>query len=81
MDNRRIPLEKRKWLKYDSQRSGFTHFKRELVRDDGWWVHPDERDEPPITNRFIGGEGEKNRGETRSGRQDYPTAQTEIWSP
>lgn len=81
MDNRRIPLEKRKWLKYDSQRSGFTHFKRELVRDDGWWVYPEEKDEPPATNHYIGGEGERNRGETRSGRKDYPTAKTEIWSP
>lgn len=79
--NRRVPLEKRKYLKYDSQRSGFTYFKRDLIKDDGWWVHPEEKDEPPPHPRYIGGEGDKNKGEIRKNRTDYPTAQTEIWSP
>jgi hypothetical protein len=86
MDSRRIPRDKRKFLKYDSQRSGFTYFKRELVKEDafpnaGFWVHPDEKDEPAPHKKYIGGEGEVNTGEQRANRKDYPTAQTEIWSP
>ena len=83
MSERRIPREKRKWLKYSSHRSGFDHYKRELVLDDGWWVHPDEKDEPAPHSKYIGGEGESNLGESRShtDRISYPTAQTEIWSP
>jgi hypothetical protein len=76
---RRIPLEKRKYFKKDSDRSGFTYFKRELVKDNGKWVHPDEVDEPTPTKKYIGGEADSNTGEQRAGRKDYPTAQTEIW--
>ena len=61
--NRRIPREKRKWLKYSSDRSGFDHYKRELVLDDGKWVHPDEFDEPDTHSKYIGGEGESNLGQ------------------
>ncbi len=76
---RRIPLEKRKYFKKDSDRSGFTYFKRELVKDNGKWVHPDEVDEPAPTKKYIGDEADSNTGEQRAGRKDYPTAQTEIW--
>lgn len=78
---RRIPLEKRKYFKKDSDRSGFTYFKRELVKDEGKWVHPEEVDEPAPFKKYIGGEGDSNIGEQRSGRKDYPTAGTEIYSP
>lgn len=81
MDSRRIPREKRKYLKYDSDRSGFTYFKRELVKDEGKWVHPDEFDEPAPHKKYIGGEGEANTGEMRPNRKDYPTAKTEIYNP
>ena len=86
MQSRRIPLEKRKFLKFDSQRSGFTYLKRELIKETeygskGMWVHPEEKDEPNPNSKFIGGEGETNTGEMRSNRKEYPTAQTEIWSP
>lgn len=86
MDSRRIPREKRKFLKYDSDRSGFTYFKKDLIKEDappnvGRWVHPDEKDEPSPHKKYIGGEGEMGTGETRTNRKDYPTAQTEIWSP
>jgi len=81
MDSRRIPLEKRKFLKYDSDRSGFTYFKRELVKDSGRWVHPDEFDEPPPTKKYIGGEGDATSGDIRADRKAYPTPSTEIWSP
>ena len=88
MSERRIPREKRKHLKYDSDRSGFTYFKRELIKEDtfpnvGRWVHPEEKDEPAPHGKYIGGEGESNAGESRN-RTDktaYPTAKTEIWSP
>ena len=86
--SRRIPRDKRKYLKYDSDRSGFTYFKRELVKEtegdsQGKWVHPDEKDEPAPHSKFIGGEGESNAGESRSktDKTSYPTAKTEIWSP
>lgn len=80
---RRIPLEKRKFLKYDSERSGFTYFKRELVKETegdgkGKWVHPDEKDEPAPYPKYIGSEGESNRGDARTGRKNYPTKQAEI---
>ena len=78
---RRIPLEKRKYYKKDSDRSGFTYFKRQLVKDEGKWVHPDELDEPTPTKRYIGGEGDSNIGEQRVGRKDYPTTNTEIYNP
>lgn len=81
MNIRQIPRDKRKNFKFDSQRSGFTYFKRELIRDDGWWVHPEEYDEPAPHKKYIGGEGERNTGETRANRYVYPTAKTEIWSP
>lgn len=80
-NSRRIPREKRRYLKYDSDRSGFTYFKRELIKDEGRWVHPTEYDEPPPYKKYIGGEGEANTGEMRTNRKVYPTAQTEIWSP
>lgn len=84
--SRRIPLDKRKKLKYDSDRSGFTYFKQELIKEDafpnaGFLVHPTEKDEPAPHNKYIGGEGEANTGEMRTNRKDYPTAKTEIWSP
>ena len=78
--SRTITRDKRKFLKYDSERSGFTYFKRELVRDKGKWVHPIEFDEPAPYSKYIGGEGEVNRGDMRNNRKDYPTAQAD-WSP
>ena len=80
---RRVPLEKRKFLKYDSQRSGFTYFKRELIKETedsgrGMWVHPDEKDEPAPYHRYIGGEGDRTTGETRTNRTGYPELKTEI---
>lgn len=81
MGEHRIPRDRKRYLRFDSQRSGFTYFKRELIKDEGWLVHPSEKDEPAPHPRYIGGEGEVNRGEPRANRKDYPTAQTEIWSP
>ena len=77
---RRIPRDKRKFLKYDSERSGFTYFKKDLVKDEGRWVHPSEKDEPAPYSKYIGGEGESNQGDSRQNRKLYPTAQTD-WTP
>ena len=65
---RRVPRDKRKYLLYDSDRSGFTHFKQELVRDGVSWVHPDEKDEPAPSDQPLGGEGDGNATGIRSGR-------------
>jgi hypothetical protein len=83
MANRRIPLERRRFLKKASDRSGFNYFKRELVYDNGWWVYPDEKDEPAPHSNYIGGEGDSNLGDSRSHSEKtaYPSAKNEIWSP
>jgi len=78
--SRRVPRDKRRYLLKDSDRSGFTYFRRELVKDGASLVHPIEKDEPAPHPRFIGGEGEINRGETRVGRKDYPTQKAEDWA-
>ncbi len=76
-----IPREKRRWFLYLSDRSGFKYFRRELVKDKTWWVHPTEMDEPPPYPKYIGGEGEVDTSSARADRKDYPTTKTEIWSP
>ena len=80
---RRIPRERRKYLKCDSDRTGFTYFKNELTRDDGWLVSSDEVDDPPPTSKYIGSEGDINMGDSRSftEKKKYPTAKTEIYNP
>jgi hypothetical protein len=83
MADRRIPLEKRKYLLKDSDRSGFTHYRRELVKDGAVLVHPDEKDDPPPHPHYIGGEGERGTSDSRSKtkRENLPETKTEIWSP
>ena len=49
----------------DSERSGFTALERELVKDKGRWVHPEELDAPPPSKRSLGGEGEIAQGQMR----------------
>ena len=66
----RIPRDKRKFLKYDSDRSGFTYFKRELVKDGASWVHPDEKDEPSPSDKSLGGEGDKSTEGIRANRTE-----------
>ena len=75
----RIPRDKRKYLLKESERSGFKYFKNELTLDNGRWVHPSEKDDPPPTKKYIGGEGEGNSSGARQGRTDYPTQQAEDW--
>lgn len=67
----RIPREKRRFLLKDSDRSGFKHFRTELIRQGGLTarspryggpggilVHPDEWDEPPPSSESLGGKGD-----------------------
>ena len=75
----RIPRDKRKYLLKDSDRSGFKYYKQGLVKDDKWWVHPSEYDEPPPHPKFIGGEGERNSSGARKNRSAYPTPSNGIW--
>ena len=78
MGHRRIPREKRRYLKQESDRSGFDYFRRELVRDGRFWVHPDEKDEPPPTSKPIGGEKDGNADDLGTNRVSYPTLKSEI---
>ena len=64
--SRRIPLQRRKYLLRDSDRSGFTYFRQELVKDEGFLVHPSEKDEPPPSDKPLGGEGDINKGDIRN---------------
>ena len=50
----------------DSDRSGFTYPERELIKDKGRWVHPEELDVPPPSKRSLGGEGEIAQGQMRT---------------
>lgn len=52
-----------RFKKKASDRSGFDYTKRELVKDGAYWVHPDERDEPPPSKLSLGGEGDISRGD------------------
>jgi len=83
MNDRRVPLEKRKFLLKDSDRSGFTYFKRELVKDGANWVHPTEKDDPPPYPHYIGGEGDRGTSDSRARtkREGLPETKTEIYNP
>ena len=62
-----------RYKKRDSDRSGFTYKRIELVKDDGNLVGPDEYDSPPPSKIPLGGEGEVSQGEVRA---DYDTSTT-----
>lgn len=64
----RVPRDKRKFLLYNSDRSGFKHFKINLIRDGAFLVHPDEWDMPPPSDESLGGEGDANAVDLRQGR-------------
>ena len=54
-----------RFLLYDSDRSGFKHFKIELVKDGPYFVEGEEFDTPPPSRVPLGGEGDIS-GEFRS---------------
>jgi len=80
MAEHRVPREKRRFLLKDSDRSGFTYFKRELVKDGPNWVHPGEKDDPPAHPHYIGGESERGTSDARSkvNRESLPQTKSEI---
>ena len=55
---RRVQRDKRRFLLRDSDQSGFTYFRRELVKDGPWLVHPSEKDVPPPSKEPLGSEGD-----------------------
>ena len=55
---RRVQRDKRRFLLKDSDRSGFKYFRRELIKDGPWLVHPDEWDAPPPSKEPLGSEGD-----------------------
>ena len=76
-----IPRDKRRFLLRLSDRSGFKYFKRDLVKDKGFWVHPSEMDEPPPYPKYIGGEGENGSADLNPSRTAYPATKSEIYNP
>ena len=51
-----------RFRKKTSDRSGFDYLERELIKEDGVWIGPDERDDPPPSKLSLGGEGDISRG-------------------
>lgn len=49
-----------------SDRSGFRYYENEMIRQNGSWIGPDEYDEPPPSNKSLGGEGDVNRDGIRT---------------
>lgn len=64
---------KSRYKKRDSDRSGFTHLERDLIRDEGVLVAPDEFDSPPPSKKSLGGEGDISPGNTRVDSDTYTT--------
>ena len=64
---------KSRFKKRDSDRSGFTHLERELIRAEGVLVAPDEFDAPPPSKKSLGGEGDISPGDTRVNSDTYTT--------
>jgi hypothetical protein len=56
----------KRYKKRDSERSGFTYLERQLVKDEGVLVGPDEFDSPPPSEEPLGGEGDISHGNTRA---------------
>ena len=62
-----------RYRKRDSDRSGFTYKEKTLVDDEGFLVGPDEFDQPPPSEKSLGGEGDVSPGNTRSDYTSYST--------
>ena len=46
-----------------SDRSGFRYLEKDMVRENGLWIGPDEVDDPPPSKISLGGEGDVSRGD------------------
>jgi len=62
-----------RFKKRNSDRSGFTFLERELIRDNGSLVGPEEFDSPPPSNEPLGGEGDISPGDVRANDQSTET--------
>lgn len=52
-----------RFRKRTSDRSGFDYLEHEMLKENGVWIGPDERDEPPPSRLSLGGEGDISRGD------------------
>lgn len=52
-----------RFKKRTSDQSGFDYLEPEMIREKGFWIAPDERDEPPPSTKSLGGEGDISRGD------------------
>lgn len=52
-----------RFRKKTSDQSGFDYLEREMVKENGVWIAPDERDDPPPSKLSLGGEGDISRGD------------------
>ena len=59
--------------KRDSDRSGMTYKKIQLVKDNGVLVGPEEFDTPPPSDVSLGGEGDISPGDVRGNSTTYTT--------
>lgn len=55
-----------RFLLFNSDRSGFKHFRIELVKDGPWIVQGEEFDQPPPSRIPLGGEADLSAGELRT---------------
>ena len=51
-----------RFKKRTSDLSGFDYLEREMTKEGGIWIGPDERDDPPPSKIPLGGEGEISQG-------------------
>lgn len=51
-----------RFKKRTSGRSGFDYLSHEMIKENGVWIGPDERDDPPPSKLSLGGEGDISRG-------------------
>ena len=60
-----------RYKKRDSDRSGFSFYEHELIKEPPWLVHPEDYDTPPPSKKSLGGEGDIS-GEARA-NSDWST--------
>lgn len=51
-----------RFKKRTSDLSGFDYLEHEMVKENGIWIGPDERDDPPPSKLSLGGEGDISQG-------------------
>lgn len=51
-----------RYKKRRSDLSGFDYLEHEMIKENGIWIGPDERDDPPPSKLSLGGEGDISLG-------------------